>query len=283
MRNGLPEAIRERLGAAVTASAPVGGGSIHDARRVDLADGRVLFVKSAAGRRAELLRAEARSLRLLAPHIRVPGVLGEGGTPAGDAWLAIEWLDLRPGGGGGARRALGHALGRLHGVRAGAHGLDHDNFIGSTPQANGPMGEWAAFFIERRLRPQLALARRNGHALPETDIIGAAELLLGNHHPPPSLLHGDLWSGNAATLADGGAVVFDPAAYFGDPETDLAMMELFGPPLGPEFFETYGAEPAGRSLRRPLYDLYHALNHVNLFGAGYLGMVRGCMDGLGIR
>lgn len=283
MSDETSQAIESVLGAAVTSSSSVGGGCIHDARRIELADGRRLFLKSASGSRAALLEAEARSLRLLAPHIRVPSVAGEGETPSGHRWLALEWLDLHPASGHEARGNLGRSLARLHQARAEQHGLDHDNFIGATPQRNEPMDEWHAFFVERRLRPQMDMVARSGHRLPEDRIIEAARGLLDCHRPPPSLLHGDLWSGNVAVLADGTPVVFDPAAYFGDPETDLAMLELFGAPLGGDFFNGYGPEPTGRNLRRPLYDLYHALNHVNLFGGGYLGMVRGCLDGLGIR
>jgi fructosamine-3-kinase len=92
-----------------------------------------------------------------------------------------------------------------------------------------------------------------------------------------------LWTGNTAALPDGTAVVFDPAAYFGDPETDLAMLELFGGALDREFLSGYGPLDPQRPARRPLYDLYHALNHLNLFGAGYRGMVRNCLAGIGLR
>ena len=258
----------------------MGGGCIHDARRVDLADDRSIFVKSGAGTHGDLLVAEARSLRLLSPHIRVPGVLGEGETASGTRWLALEWLDLQP---RGDRGRLGRALAAMHGVHAGCHGLDHDNFIGATPQANGPVDDWCGFFIGRRLKPQLEFARRDGHHLPETRIVEAASDLLADHHPSPALLHGDLWSGNTSFLTDGTPVIFDPAAYFGDPETDLAMLELFGGRLGADFFSGYGPEPEGRPIRRQLYDLYHALNHLHLFGGGYMGMVRSCLDALGIR
>lgn len=280
MRDEVQRQLEETLGAGIARSGAVGGGCIHDARRVDLTDGRSIFMKSGDGTHGDLLVAEARSLRLLSPHIRVPDVLGEGETTSGTRWLALEWLDLQP---AGDRGRLGRALAAMHGVRAGCHGLDHDNYIGATPQANGPMDDWSGFFIERRLEPQLELARRDGHSLPGTRIMEAASKMLENHHPSPALLHGDLWSGNVASLADSTPVAFDPAAYFGDPETDLAMLELFGSPLGGGFFEGYGAESAGRKHRRPLYDLYHALNHVHLFGAGYLGMVRSCLEQIGIR
>lgn len=274
--------IASQFGAPAVASRGVGGGCIHDARCLDLADGRRVFVKSGTGPAARLLEAEERGLRLLAPHIRTPGVSGSGPLPGGGRWLAMEWLDLRPMG-KTAWSDLGRQLAALHRVTAPLHGLDHDNFIGSTPQRNRPMESWAGFFIECRLRPQLETACAAHPGLPESRILETAEELLENHHPSPALLHGDLWTGNTAALADGTAVVFDPAPYFGDPETDPAMLELFGGALPREFEDAYGPAMPDRHRRRPLYDLYHALNHLNLFGSGYLGMVRRCLGELGIR
>lgn len=128
------------------------------------------------------------------------------------------------------------------------------------------------------MRPQLALARSRGHSVPETAAPHLAESRLAGHQPPPSLLHGDLWSGNAAAIDRGRTVVFDPAPYHGDPETDLAMLELFGGSLPAAFFSGYGVPYPDRARRRPVYHLYHALNHLNLFGAGYAGMVRSCLQ-----
>ena len=222
-----------------------------------------------------MLEAEARGLELLAPHIRVPQVLAQG-TMAGVRWLAMEWLELRP---LDARtwEGFGRALAGLHRVTRPMCGLEHDNFIGATPQENGPLRSWCEFFIERRLKPQLRLARK--HHLPEREIAAAAERLLADHQPLPSLLHGDLWSGNAAALPDGAGVVFDPARYFGDAETDLAMLQLFSGALPTAFYRGYdwlNGTPDRR--RRRLYDLYHALNHLNLFGTSYASMVRRCLE-----
>lgn len=266
--------IAAALGSRVVSSQPVGGGCIHEARRVTLADGGLVFLKSARGNKAALLAAEARGLGLLEPHIRVPRVLGEGSLGNGSAWLALEWLELGP-----LRddADLGQRLAALHAVSATRHGLDHDNFIGATPQDNRPLASWAEFYQERRLRPQIRLAARRGHALPEAMILGLAEKLLAAHEPAPSLLHGDLWSGNTASLPDASSVVFDPAPYFGDPETDLAMLELFGGGLSDAFLTAYGTVSPDRMRRRPLYDLYHAINHLNLFGAGYVRMIRDCL------
>lgn len=267
-------AIAAALGSSVVASRPVGGGCIHAARRLDLADGRAVFVKSAAGDLAPLLDAEAKGLERLAPHLRVPRVLGRG-----RGWLALEWLDLHPPDASGWE-SLGRQLAKLHAFHGDTHGLDHDNFIGSTPQSNRPAASWREFYLERRLRPQLRLAHVRGHSLDEAGILAAAESCLGDHDPAPALLHGDLWSGNVAALGDGCAVVFDPAPYFGDPETDLAMLELFGGPLPASFLTGYGDLDPDRLRRRPLYDLYHALNHLNLFGSSYRSMVTACVSRL---
>jgi fructosamine-3-kinase len=241
-----------------------------------LADGRVFFVKSGAGDAAAWLAAEARGLAMLAPHLRVPRVCGDGELAGGGRWLALEWLELVALD-ASAWEDLGRQLAGLHRVTAARHGLDHDNFIGATPQSNRWTASWPEFFLECRIRPQLALARRNGHAVPEAEVCRLVESALAGHEPPASLVHGDLWSGNAAALAGGGALVFDPAPYHGDAETDLAMLELFGGPLPGWFFRGYGPPVADRGRRRPVYDLYHALNHLNLFGGGYAGMVRAAL------
>lgn len=270
--------IAATLGTDARASHQVGGGCIHDARRLELADGRQAFVKSGAGKAAALLEAEARGLMLLSPHVRVPRILAQGDF-AGIRWLALEWLDLTPLS-KPSWENFGRQLAALHRVTSPLHGLDHDNFIGATPQENGPLRSWGEFFIERRLKPQLRFAR--GHHVPEKEIIELAERLLANHQPPPRLLHGDLWSGNAAALPDASAVVFDPAPYFGDPETDLAMLQLFSGALPAAFYRGYGSPDPGQHRecrrRRRLYDLYHALNHLNLFGVGYRALVGRCLE-----
>lgn len=275
----LDASIAAALGSTPLASQAVGGGCIHCARRLDLADGRRVFVKSAGGGQAALLEAEARGLSLLEPHIRVPQVLGQDVTADGTRWLSLEWLELLPLD-ALAWADLGRQLAVLHAVTAALHGLDHDNFIGASPQSNTPAAAWPEFYLERRLRPQLRLARSHGHDLSENGILALAETVLAGHDPAPALLHGDLWSGNAAAVPGSSAVVFDPAPYHGDPETDLAMLELFGGPLPEAFLRAYGHTAPDREQRRPLYDLYHALNHLNLFGGGYASMVRRCVEGL---
>jgi protein-ribulosamine 3-kinase len=157
-------------------------------------------------------------------------------------------------------------------------GWAHDNYIGATPQQNGWCDDWAEFWYERRLKPQLDMARASGFALPDVP-----SSLLKGHQPQPTLLHGDLWSGNAGFTAQG-PVVFDPAVYYGDREADLAMTELFGG-FPKAFYRAYDeAFPLaeGYERRKHLYNLYHLLNHLNLFGSGYLGQVKSSLRLLGL-
>jgi fructosamine-3-kinase len=170
---------------------------------------------------------------------------------------------------------MGRALAAMHRTTDQRFGWRRDNFIGATPQSNRGNDDWTGFWRDARLVPQLALAGRNGLG---SRLIDAGERLanmlprlLAGHAPQASLLHGDLWSGNAAFLADGSPVLFDPAVYFGDREADLAMTELFGGfprSFYASYSEAWPLDP-GYELRRDLYNLYHVLNHANLFGGGY--------------
>lgn len=159
------------------------------------------------------------------------------------------------------------------------YGFVGNNYIGSTPQINTWNTSWVDFFARHRLGYQLDLARRNGLTnssmltLADAVLQRLPELLPEPDHP--SMLHGDLWSGNIMVDAHGSMVLIDPAVYLGHYEADLAMMELFGSP-GPSFYEAYEhtapLEP-GYEDRRELYNLYHLLNHLNLFGGSYRGSV----------
>jgi fructosamine-3-kinase len=192
------------------------------------------------------------------------------------ALLVLPWLTLQ--GGAAGWSLLGRGLARLHGSsRSGApgrgYGFAADNFIGSTPQHNGWRASWPRFFAECRLAPQFAMAEARGEPYAEAAaLLERIPRLLGGHVCEPVLVHGDLWSGNAGLL-DHGAAIFDPAAHWGDREVDLAMARLFGGfPEG--FFSAYGQEwplPEGARQRIPLYNLYHLLNHANLFGGGHSG------------
>jgi fructosamine-3-kinase len=263
----------------------VPGGSINECYHWPCTGG-ALFVKVAPRARLPDFEAEVAGLaELEAAHaVRVPRVLAVGYTD-GAAFLALEWITA------GAQtpdceRRLGEGLARLHAVSAPRFGWTRDNTIGRTPQANAWTDEWAEFFRERRLRPQLAraVAGGYGHMLeaPGQRLLESLHLLLAGHRPSPSLLHGDLWGGNWLASEDIEPVVFDVAVYYGDRETDLAMTRLFGG-FGNAFYQAYEAvtpPAAGEPMRRDLYNLYHVLNHANLFGAGYARQARESIDRL---
>jgi len=233
------------------------------------------FLKQGAPGRADAFAAEADGLEALRPYIRVPRVL-ERGVKEGEAFILLERLDLTR---SGDYAAMGRMLAALHRQSGPRFGWHRDNYIGSTPQENGWCDDWAEFWRELRLRPQIGLANTNGFGLRLPDT-GA---LLKNHKPQPSLLHGDLWSGNAGFTSEG-PVVFDPAVYYGDREADLAMTELFGG-FPKEFYRAYDeAYPLaeGYEKRKHLYNLYHLLNHLNLFGGSYLGQVKATLGLLGL-
>ncbi|MGH8250908.1 MAG: fructosamine kinase family protein [Steroidobacteraceae bacterium] len=265
--------------------ATVHGGSINDCLRWPTASGPV-FVKRAPLARRWILEAEVDGLaRLRATRcLRVPATLAAGCTER-DAFLVLEWLDLAPGDAGSDER-LGLALARLHALRGEAFGLDLDNALGATRQPNGWTHDWIAFWRERRLGFQLQLAAHNGYAGRLLDrgrrLLEQLAGFFAGHDPEPALLHGDLWGGNRAMLADATPVLFDPAVYVGDGECDLAMTRLFGG-FGPRFYAAYESvrpAAAGASARRDLYNLYHVLNHLNLFGGVYRPQAESMIDRL---
>ncbi|MGQ0430541.1 MAG: fructosamine kinase family protein [Gammaproteobacteria bacterium] len=246
----------------------------------------LFFVKRLPVAERWRLAAEADGLARIAKTgaIRVPRAIAEGAS-ADEAWLELEWLDLHPADAASDAR-MGEALARLHAATAESFGLDRDNAIGATPQPNAASKDWIGFWRDRRLAFQLDLAAHNGHGgrLQERGrrLLEALPAFFADHRPQPSLLHGDLWGGNRAMLADGTPVVFDPAAYYGDREADLAMTRLFGG-FGPKFYAAYEhvwpLDP-GAATRRDLYNLYHVVNHLNLFGAGYRAQAEAMVDRL---
>ena len=231
------------------------------------------FVKAAAIDESDALEAEREALLAIAAtcSVRVPAVVACA-RGAAVAFLVLEWLEIVDQGGGAE---LGAALARMHASTSARFGWHRDNRIGATPQSNGWSHDWTAFFRDRRLREQFELAARNGHddlARAGDALLERVPMLLAGHRPRASLLHGDLWRGNAARLADGAPAIYDPAAYYGDAEADLAMAALFGG-FDAAFFTAHASTvplAAGHGRRRTLYNLYHVLNHANLFGGSYL-------------
>ncbi len=259
---------------------PASGGSIASAWRLRQGAHEAFLKLMSPG--TGVLEAEAAGLAELgdADAVRVPAVLAAG-ADAGRDWLLLEYLPLEapsP----GAWTELGRALAAQHGVTADAHGWYRDNFIGATPQPNPRETDWRVFYRDARLGHQLRLARErglDGATARRVEAVMTALDKLVPDSPQPSLLHGDLWSGNIAAAGDT-PVIYDPAVYYGDADADLAMMELFGAPP-PEFWASYEQHrplAPGYELRRDLYNLYHLLNHYNLFGGGFSGQARRICD-----
>ncbi|KXS31786.1 MAG: Fructosamine/Ketosamine-3-kinase [Candidatus Gallionella acididurans] len=286
-------------------STPVGGGSINEAYRLEGMDGSRYFLKLNDAQHYPMFVAEAAGLAAIAATntISVPRTIAHGST--GDqSFLVLEYLEL---GSHGDAQLLGERLAALHRFSSdGANGNSQaaeevnsghsrpgcsatpchdrtsnnfgyaqDNFIGTTPQPNTWTNNWVTFWREQRLGFQLRLAAQNGYGgqlqrLGEK-LLDVLPAFLAGYTPQPSLLHGDLWSGNQAYLADGTPAIFDPAVYYGDRECDLAMTELFGG-YPADFYAAYRAAyplDDGYATRRDLYNLYHILNHANLFAGGY--------------
>jgi fructosamine-3-kinase len=258
------------------------GGSINHAWRLESNHGRY-FVKLNRGDRAAMFAAEAAGLRELAATdtVRVPRPICHGSVP-GYAYLVLEYLELSRGGDAAAQQ-LGHDLARLHAVRGARFGWHRDNTIGSTAQPNGWDDDWPRFWRERRLAHQLRLVAAAGHPVAGGErLLQRVATLLDGHRPQPALLHGDLWGGNWGVLSSGTPVLFDPAVYYGDRETDLAMSELFGG-FGSAFYSAYRERAPlddGYPVRRDLYNLYHVLNHVTLFGGGYVAQAQRLVERL---
>lgn len=251
----------------------VSGGDI--ARSFRLQYGRsTCFVKVLPAANADLLQAEAENLNQLqsAGCIRVPRVCRTGADDQ-ICYLMMEHLELHARS-QSADRALGHRLAQLHRHTGSGYGFQRSNYIGLSVQLNDPADNWVDFYRECRLLPQLRQLQSH-----QADVVTIAEPLLQRldaffigYRPEPSLLHGDLWSGNAAMTGVGHPVVYDPACYYGDRETDIAMTELFGG-FSHAFYQAYQqAWPLdnGYPQRKPLYQLYHLLNHANLFGGSYI-------------
>ena len=258
---------------AIESRTPTGGGCINECFAIR-GGKRAYFVKLNAPGKADMFAAEAAGLNEIAKSktLRVPLPVCHGASSAA-SWIVLEHLALVPADNKGMR-ALGAGLARMHRVTSSCHGWSRDNTIGSTPQPNASAEDWIVFWRERRLGHQLKLAETKG----DTRLLDNGARLMeklsaffASYRPIPSLLHGDLWSGNAAMTADGEPVVYDPAVYFGDRETDLAMTELFGG-FTSAFYGAYRSGfplDAGYATRKTLYNLYHVLNHWNLFGGGY--------------
>jgi len=280
-------AIKDATGRAfrINNQSSIAGGSINQAYRID-SGSRSFFVKLNTSDRLTMFEAEAAGLTELAnAHaIRVPAVVCSG-QAAGQAWLVSEYIEFT-GGGSESARLLGQQLAVLHGHCGEQFGWWRNNTIGSTPQYNSNMDGWPDFYRQQRLRVQLELAAENGFtaSLQEKGdrLMADMAMFFVSYQPQPSLLHGDLWSGNCAFDTEMQPVIFDPAVYYGDREADLAMTELFGG-FGADFYAAYQQVwplDEGYTVRKTLYNLYHILNHANLFGGAYMHQAESMLDQL---
>lgn len=267
---------------------PVSGGSIHQAWHVISQCGRHFFIKTNQTNKYHTLKAEYLGLQELNNHIsqenplRIPKVYTLNRNEQ-YSWLILEYIDFgqqTP----ASQAALGHGLALLHQHTAPQFGFSSDNVIGESLQTNIWTKDWLSFWAEQRLGTQFKLAAQHGFynsiQNEAEQLLNLLPQLLQDHQPTPSLLHGDLWAGNAACDDAGNPIIFDPAVYYGDRECDLAMTALFGG-FSADFYAAYNHVyplDSGYEQRKDLYNLYHILNHANLFGGGYIGQSQSMMQ-----
>ena len=268
----------------------VPGGSIHQAWHVNSQCGQHFFIKTNQSNKYHTLEAESLGLQALNNHIsqenplRIPKVFTLGSNEQ-YSWLILEYIDFgrsTP----ASQAALGQGLGLLHQQTAPQFGFKADNVIGESLQTNVWTDNWLSFWAEQRLGTQFKLARQhdfyNSIQNEAEQLLSLLPQVLQDHQPIPSLLHGDLWGGNAAADIEGSPIIFDPAVYYGDRECDLAMTELFGG-FSTKFYTAYNDVyplASGYQQRKNLYNLYHILNHANLFGGSYIKQSQSMMQQL---
>ena len=294
-RAPIEAAIRQAVGNAfrLTQIDAVAGGCTHETFVVG--DGRQrYFVKLDTAAKQPVFAAEADGLAAIAAtrSFRTPAVVGCT-TDEHHAFLILEHLELRPVHSAEEGSRFGETLAALHEACGAQFGWHADNYIGASLQRNTLTDNWSQFFVEFRLRPQFAMARAHGFAgelqKQGERLFERVPALFLDYRPRASLLHGDLWHGNAGVLPDGTPALFDPAVHYGDRESDIAMSELFGgfPSAFHAAYRRRAPLNEGFEQRKLLYSLYHILNHLNLFGRGYLGeatrLVTRLNDSLGIR
>jgi fructosamine-3-kinase len=266
----------------------ISGGCINQAYRIGSIDRCQYFIKLNRIDLLDMFVAEATGLLEIAATqtITVPSPICWG-TVADRSYLVLDYLNLTDRGTTTNWQEMGRSLARMHRHQTnsnGSFGWQIDNTIGSTPQVNTWEKDWTTFFTTHRIGYQFQLARSKGGNFPKSDrLLAVISQILDGHHPQSSLVHGDLWSGNASFITDGNPVIFDPAIYWGDREVDLAMTELFGgfpAAFYQGYEEVYPIDPGYYSHRKLLYNLYHILNHYNLFGGSYQQQVNSAIETL---
>lgn len=257
---------------------PIGGGCINEGFKLSHHDDHY-FIKLNHAHRLEMFAAEAAGLTEIAQShtLLTPKPLCYG-IAENQAYLVMEYIELGPPKAQSQAQA-GHQLAAMHQKSQRQYGWQQDNTIGSTPQPNHAHDDWVGFWNRQRLGFQLKLAAENGYGgrlQSQGQQLLEQTTALINHSPTASLLHGDLWHGNLAYDQKGNPVIYDPAVYYGDREADIAMTELFGG-FSADFYAAYNASWAldpGYPIRKDFYNLYHILNHLNLFGGSYLGQAQ---------
>jgi fructosamine-3-kinase len=270
----------------IESSRSIGGGCINQTLTLTLSNGETVFLKHNDHPPEGMFEKEALGLQLMreaknGPRIPKVIALPEGPNPQ---FLIIEYIEEGSSGNGYYQR-FGQALASMHGTTQDHYGLDHDNFIGSTEQINTPEADGLVFFREQRLGFQQKLARERGLLPVTTDkkidrLCDQLDQLLDLNGERPALVHGDLWSGNTFADSAGNPCLVDPAVHYGLRETDLAMTKLFGR-LPQTFYDAYREafpQNPGYEERKHIYNLYHLLNHLNLFGGSYLASVESTVN-----
>jgi len=271
----------------------VSGGSINSAYQLS-SGSHCYFIKLNTARSLPMFEAEAAGLKEIADTnlINVPKVICCGLADQ-HAYLVLEYIDFHAQTTPGTQSddcsrviTLGYQIAAMHRVTQSQFGWHRDNTIGSTAQQNNYENNWITFWRDNRLGFQLQLASSKGYArqlqTKGDRLLADLPLFFQSYQPQASLLHGDLWSGNYAFDAQGEPVIFDPATYYGDREADVAMTELFGG-FPTQFYQSYNESfklDDGYNSRKTLYNLYHILNHLNLFGSGYLSQCESMMEKL---
>jgi fructosamine-3-kinase len=269
---GLTGRIEAALGGSVRTLAPLRGGDIAAVWRAELADGSVVAVKQGLH-----LAIEGAMLRILKERSRVP-------VPtvrhADETLLIMSYVEHDGAFDAFAETHLGDIVAALHGVEGQRFGFESDTLIGGLPQPNPPSDDWCDFFRDQRLlhraRDALEAGRLPGSLMHRIEALAGKLHVWLRNEARPSLIHGDLWSGNMLSRGTKVVALIDPALYYADPEIELAFMTLFGS-VGKRFFARYGQHrplrPGFFEERRDLYNLYPLLVHVRLFGGPYVAQV----------
>lgn len=276
LKDQIKTKIESLISDKIISSSSLGGGCINDSQMLTTKTGKKYFLKSNSYLTADTFYKEANGLNEIASSktIKVPLVIS-----FDDDFILLEYISS-----GNRTRIFFEDFGRkfadMHKHYSKHFGFYENNYIGSTPQLNIVNDEeksnWQRFYFNKRLLYQIILAEKNGYLTKELNkafvsLENKMDLIFDGYKAQPSLLHGDLWSGNYMIDQNGEACLIDPAVYYGDREADLAMTKLFGG-FGYDFYQSYNEayplEP-GYEFRENIYKLYHVLNHLNLFGTGY--------------